>query len=87
VMNGLAYPTDDFVFRTYVKPDFQTYVIVAGDTLSTIAERFGVTVDQILAANPSIADPNRIAVGQVINIPVSSIGTAIRIEGPAHRHV
>jgi hypothetical protein len=86
VMNGLAYPTDDFVFRTYVKPDFQTYVVVAGDTLSKIAEKLGVTVDQILLANPSIVDPNRIAVGQVINIPGSSIGAAIRIEGPAYRH-
>jgi hypothetical protein len=71
VMNGLAYPSDDFVFRTYVKVDFQTYVIVAGDTLSRIAETFGVTVDQILAANPSITDPNLIRVGQVISIPVS----------------
>ena len=41
----------------------------AGDVLSSIAARFGVTVEQILAANKQIKNPDRIAVGAVIVIP------------------
>ncbi|MDN5345470.1 MAG: hypothetical protein PWQ18_1584, partial [Clostridia bacterium] len=40
------------------------YVVKPGDTLYNIANRFGTTVDQILAANPQISDPNLIYPGQ-----------------------
>lgn len=43
--------------------------IVAGDTLSALARRFGVTVAQIVAANPAITNPDRIYVGQRVCIP------------------
>ncbi len=46
----------------------QTYVIQAGDTLSVIAERFGVTIDAISAAN-GITDVNSIQPGQELIIP------------------
>jgi hypothetical protein len=39
-----------------------------GDTLSAIAERFGTTVEAIVAAN-NIEDPNQIYPGQVLIIP------------------
>ncbi len=45
------------------------YPIKSGDQLYKIAKRFHVTVAAILAANPQITDPNKIAVGQVIVIP------------------
>ncbi|MGE5598131.1 MAG: LysM peptidoglycan-binding domain-containing protein [Bacteroidota bacterium] len=45
------------------------YTVQAGDTLFTIAQRFGTTVQAILAANPGL-DPNRLVVGQRICIPV-----------------
>jgi LysM repeat protein len=45
------------------------YIVQAGDTLSAIAASYGVTVDQILAANPTISDPNQIAIGDRIVIP------------------
>lgn len=59
-----------------VKPDEPTqtyieYTIKKGDTLGAIAKKYGVTVDAILALNPSIKDPNKIYVGQVIKIPVA----------------
>jgi len=44
------------------------YTVLPGDTLSAIAERFGMTVDQIAAAN-GIEDPDLIIVGQKILIP------------------
>ncbi|MFN8521388.1 MAG: LysM domain-containing protein [Chloroflexota bacterium] len=51
------------------EPTNRTYVVVSGDTLLTIAQRFGLTVGQLMAANPTISDPNRIRVGQTIVIP------------------
>jgi LysM repeat protein len=47
----------------------QTYTVQAGDTLSAIAVRFGVTVAALAQAN-GISDPTLIRVGQVLIIPV-----------------
>ena len=46
-----------------------TYTVQKGDTLSAIAKKYGLTLQQLLAANPDIKNPNLIKVGQVINIP------------------
>jgi nucleoid-associated protein YgaU len=45
------------------------YVIKRGDTLSKIAVANGLTTQQLLDANPTIKDPNKIIVGQSIIIP------------------
>lgn len=45
-----------------------SYVVASGDTLSVIAERFGVSVDAISEAN-GITDPNSIRPGQELIIP------------------
>ena len=52
-----------------VTPPGLTYVVQQGDTLSGIAERFGVSLQALEAANPQIPDPNRIFPGQVIHVP------------------
>src|SRR3990170_2086021 len=44
------------------------YTVAEGDTLSEIAETFGVSVEQLAEAN-GIEDPDFILVGQVIRIP------------------
>ena len=52
-------------------PTPQVYVIKEGDTLSKIAQEFGVTLDELLAANTeTIKNPDRIVVGDEIIIPV-----------------
>ncbi len=51
-----------------------TYTVKPGDTLSRIATRNGVTLAQLLQANPQVKDPNRIGVGDVINLPEGSTG-------------
>ena len=46
------------------------YTVQSGDVLSAIADRFGVSVDEIVAAN-DIANPDVVAVGQELVIPVA----------------
>ena len=47
----------------------QLYTVQQGDTLFSIAQRFGVSLQALIAANPQITDPNVIVPGQVICIP------------------
>lgn len=51
------------------EPSPRLYKIKAGDTLAKIARKNGITVDDILTANPQISDANDIQVGQFIVIP------------------
>ena len=46
---------------------YQTYQIVPGDTLYSIARRFNTTISDIMAINPDIS--TILQVGQVIKIP------------------
>lgn len=52
-----------------------TYTVKPGDTISKIAMRNGVTVAQLLQANPQIKDPNKIKVGDALNVPNDSTTT------------
>ncbi len=45
-----------------------SYTVQAGDTLGSIAQGYGITLEALMQANPSV-DPNLIAVGTVLNIP------------------
>jgi LysM repeat protein len=47
-----------------------TYVVQRGDTLYSLARRYGTTVEAIASAN-GIANPNQIKVGQTLKIPTS----------------
>jgi LysM repeat protein len=44
------------------------YVVQQGDTLSGLAEDFGTTVEEIMAAN-GLTDPNALQAGQTLIIP------------------
>ena len=46
-----------------------SHTVARGDTLSAIAAAQGMSLDEIIAANPQIADPNLIEPGQRINLP------------------
>lgn len=54
--------------QTPAQPENQSYTVQRGDTLSSIAERYGVSVETICEAN-GITNPNQIEVGQVLTIP------------------
>jgi LysM repeat protein len=53
-------------------PRGDTYTVQDGDSLSAIAERFGVSPEEIAAAN-NITDPTSLAVGQVLIIPGATV--------------
>lgn len=60
------------------KGDGHQTVVKSGDTLSKIANKYGVSVQQIAAINPQITNINRIQVGQIINLPyfIKTISTS-----------
>ena len=49
-------------------PTIFTYIVVAGDTLSSIAKRNGISLEELLAANPGIS-PTALSVGTKLVIP------------------
>ena len=52
-------------------PTPQVYIVRSGDTMSKIASRFGISLDDLLDANKdTITNPDLIAVGDPVIIPV-----------------
>ena len=50
-------------------PSARKYIVQKGDTLFLIAKRFGVSLEELIAANPQIKNPDLIFPGDVIFIP------------------
>ena len=53
------------------------YTIQWGDTLTTIANRFGTSISKIMSANPSILDSNKIYAGSTLKIPQAHTGKKV----------
>jgi len=49
-----------------------SYIVQRGDTLSSIARRFGTTVQALLEANPTLTDRNTVYAGQRLVIPAGA---------------
>lgn len=47
----------------------EPYIIKQGDSLSKIANTYGLTVDDLMNSNPDLADKNKITTGDKLNIP------------------
>jgi LysM repeat protein len=56
-------------------PSATEYKIQAGDTFSSIAPKFKVTVAALVAANPTV-DPARLQIGKTIQIPAPTVAPA-----------
>ncbi|MCI1965455.1 MAG: glycosyl hydrolase family 18 protein [Oscillospiraceae bacterium] len=52
--------------------DSVEHTVGSGQSLYSIAALYGISIDQLLAANPQVTDPARIQTGQVLTIPVTS---------------
>ncbi len=66
------YPTPQGFPRvpTSCPPGFTgRYTVVPGDTMFFIAQRFGVSLDALIAANPHIPNPSIIFPGDVLCVP------------------
>jgi len=62
--------TPQYATNYYSAPQgSRTYVVQWGDTMRKIADRMGVNLNDLIAANPQIWNPNWIFYGQVINLP------------------
>lgn len=48
-----------------------THLVSSGQTLAEIGEMYGVSVNEMLAYNPFITNPNKIYAGQLLTIPPS----------------
>lgn len=57
----------DLVNQSFVGPKQKTYTVKKGDTLSTIAKKYGTTT-AALAKKNALKDPNKIYPGQVIKL-------------------
>ncbi len=62
-----SYYDDDDTPQRDTTPE-GVHVVESGDTLSSIANRYGVSLSQLMAANPGV-DPRRMRIGQHIVIP------------------
>ncbi len=60
------------IVPTEIPPTPTIYIVRPGDTLYLIARRYGITLEELIRANPQISDPNQINVGDRINIPKPS---------------
>ena len=47
------------------------YTVQWGDTMRKISDRFGISLNALIAVNPQISNPNWIWAGQQINLPAS----------------
>ena len=78
--SSLIFPGDKLTYNTTVAQVAQAkeqgyYTVVLGDTLGKVANRFGVTVDELVKLN-NISDPNLIYVGTVLKVDGNAAKTA-----------
>ena len=52
--------------------DDKIHVVVKGETLSAIAKRYGVSIDELMNANKFIKNPNKIYIGDRLTIPTKT---------------
>lgn len=57
------------------QPSSGSHTVMTGETLTSIAAMQRTTIQQLIAANPDIVDPNRIFVGQSLVIPGVTVAT------------
>ncbi len=54
----------------------KTYVVKRGDTITSLAKRFGISTSTVLSANPGVSDPLKTG-AKLIILPVSGIAYSV----------
>lgn len=54
-----------------------SYTVRPGDTMWSVAVKHGISLNDLITANPQIKNPSLIVTGQIINIPSTSTSTYI----------
>ena len=77
---SLIFPGDKLTYNTTVAQVAQAkeqgyYTVVLGDTLGKVANRFGVSVDELVKLN-NLSNPNLIYVGTVLKVDASATKSA-----------
>jgi len=60
---------------TQILPGAKTHTVVAGDTLYKLSKQYGVALNDIIAFNPNIKNPNVLDIGMKVFIPTVTTGT------------
>jgi LysM repeat protein len=69
VVVDAAHPNTPAAVRPAAPPAAaRSHVVQSGDTLSSIARKYGVKLDALMSANPGL-DPRRLRVGQTLSVP------------------
>lgn len=78
---GIGWPIDPNCQGVMVSgTENATYTVSEGDSISAIANRYGIDLEALMAINPQVVNPNKIQVGQALNVPAGAVpdrGTAI----------
>ena len=65
-------PMTDTVLPPVSFTDYITHTLQPGENLTRIATQYGVTIEEIILANPDIANPDNIQAGIALRIPVKA---------------
>jgi LysM repeat protein len=67
VLTGPQAGTTTTATETTITPGAEYHVVQSGDTLGSIAEKYGTTVDELMTLNPGI-DPTAMHIGQRVRV-------------------
>lgn len=51
------------------------HIVKKGDTLYSLSKKYGVSLDQLIAMNPQLVDPNQLSVGMKVKVPSANYPT------------
>ncbi|MDP5275289.1 LysM peptidoglycan-binding domain-containing M23 family metallopeptidase [Chengkuizengella axinellae] len=63
------------------------YIVQANDTLWIISQKLGISIQDLINANPQLSNPNNLMIGQSIQIPGSSSNPSNPIETPGEQDI
>lgn len=59
------------------------HIVKKGDTLYELSQKYNVPLQKLIEANPQIANPDQLSIGEKIKIPAG----AVQVEGDGYKHV